>query len=197
MRPNTKCVVDGTPVYRKPWEIRTRRAFCTHACYAKSRRKEKKCPACGAILLAHEKRKSCSRACANRLRAGIKYRQGRPNDRVTTIRILKAELIELRGPHCERCPYSKIRILIVHHKDRNPKNNALENLEILCPNCHAEEHYGGPDMGASGGFENRDRVKAVGGSSPSPSAKESDSTDRPEQETSNQSPSGGSGGASP
>jgi 5-methylcytosine-specific restriction endonuclease McrA len=30
--------------------------------------------------------------------------------------------------------------LTVHHKDRNRKNNTRENLEILCPICHAIEH---------------------------------------------------------
>ena len=27
--------------------------------------------------------------------------------------------------------------LEVHHKDGNRENNALENFELLCPNCHA------------------------------------------------------------
>lgn len=27
--------------------------------------------------------------------------------------------------------------LEVHHKDGNKRNNKLENLEILCPNCHS------------------------------------------------------------
>ena len=42
---------------------------------------------------------------------------------------------------CNRCSYSEVLyILIVHHKDRNRSNNAIENLEILCPNCHSIEH---------------------------------------------------------
>lgn len=42
---------------------------------------------------------------------------------------------------CERCGYDKeMRILGVHHKDRNHKNNDLENLEVLCPTCHSLEH---------------------------------------------------------
>ena len=41
---------------------------------------------------------------------------------------------------CNRCGYDKITV--VHHKDRNRSNNSLENLEILCPNCHALEHQG-------------------------------------------------------
>jgi 5-methylcytosine-specific restriction endonuclease McrA len=28
----------------------------------------------------------------------------------------------------------------VHHRDRNPHNNAFENLEVLCPTCHSLEH---------------------------------------------------------
>lgn len=43
---------------------------------------------------------------------------------------------------CNRCGYSEHpQILVVHHKDHNRKNNTISNLEILCPNCHACEHY--------------------------------------------------------
>ena len=46
-------------------------------------------------------------------------------------------------PICNRCGYDKHpEILEVHHKDRNRKNNALENLERVCPNCHTLEHNG-------------------------------------------------------
>ena len=30
--------------------------------------------------------------------------------------------------------------LIVHHKDKNNKNNQLTNLEVLCQACHAQTH---------------------------------------------------------
>ncbi len=43
---------------------------------------------------------------------------------------------------CERCHYNKFpEILEVHHKDRNRENNSIENLEIVCPTCHMEEHF--------------------------------------------------------
>ena len=46
-----------------------------------------------------------------------------------------------RMTHCEKCGYSaEPAILVVHHNDRNRKNNTRENLAILCPNCHALEH---------------------------------------------------------
>jgi hypothetical protein len=40
---------------------------------------------------------------------------------------------------CNRCGYDKY--VVVHHKDRNRSNNSIENLEVLCPNCHALEHW--------------------------------------------------------
>lgn len=43
---------------------------------------------------------------------------------------------------CNRCGYDKyVGILEVHHINRDRSNNSLSNLEILCPNCHQEEHY--------------------------------------------------------
>ena len=46
-------------------------------------------------------------------------------------------------PHrCDECNYSNITdILEVHHVDFNHNNNNLDNLQILCPNCHRELHY--------------------------------------------------------
>ena len=48
---------------------------------------------------------------------------------------------ERKSSVCERCKFPDIRILQVHHKDRNRKNNNINNIEILCPNCHMLEHY--------------------------------------------------------
>ncbi|WP_394999040.1 hypothetical protein [Acinetobacter sp.] len=43
---------------------------------------------------------------------------------------------------CNRCGYNKyIEILQVHHRDRDRSNNKVENLEVLCPNCHQVEHH--------------------------------------------------------
>lgn len=43
---------------------------------------------------------------------------------------------------CNICQYNKIpEILVVHHIDRNRNNNNIENLQILCPNCHEETHF--------------------------------------------------------
>lgn len=41
--------------------------------------------------------------------------------------------------HCSRCGVEKER-LDIHHKDRNKHNQTLENLEVLCHQCHMQEH---------------------------------------------------------
>lgn len=47
------------------------------------------------------------------------------------------------GGSCGRCGFDKnLAGLVVHHKDRNRSNNKIPNLEVLCANCHAIEHWG-------------------------------------------------------
>lgn len=143
--PNTKCFVCGNPVYRRPLELEKSggRAFCSVVCYGLSCRKENACLVCGNPILASLNKKTCSRKCANIYRTGIKYKLGRPSkDKVKNARFVKTGLLDIRGGKCERCGFSKTKILEVHHRDRNPSNNSLENLELICPNCHAEEHFG-------------------------------------------------------
>ena len=97
---------------------------------------------CGTLILASANKKTCSRACANKSRVGNLYKIGRPSkDKVKDQRMLKRRLIEERGHECERCGYEKTEILNVHHKNRDRSHNDLSNLELICPNCHGEEHY--------------------------------------------------------
>lgn len=53
--------------------------------------------------------------------------------RWSKIRMMKLN----RDPLCERCGRAAE---LVHHKDRNPRNNAPENHESLCTACHDREH---------------------------------------------------------
>ena len=43
-------------------------------------------------------------------------------------------------PICGKCGINDFRVLVVHHIDRNRKNNQLSNLKWLCKNCHYLEH---------------------------------------------------------
>lgn len=57
--------------------------------------------------------------------------------------LLREKLIRdgIKKDCCERCGVKywngKNLPLELHHKDGNHYNNELDNLEILCPNCHA------------------------------------------------------------
>ena len=55
---------------------------------------------------------------------------------------MKSALIAQRGHQCECCKNTKwleqLIPLEVHHLDGDSMNNTLENLQLLCPNCHAQ-----------------------------------------------------------
>jgi 5-methylcytosine-specific restriction endonuclease McrA len=98
---------------------------------------------CGAKFLRfpHEiedgQRYFCSTKCAAQFRANKKL-----NDSATTPQIQKKKILATRPHKCQRCGYDKIpEILVIHHVDHNRMNGDPENLELLCPNCHAEEHF--------------------------------------------------------
>ena len=68
----------------------------------------------------------------------------------TSRRHLKQRLLAegLKENRCEQCGITewqgKPLNLQLHHMDGDGTNNTLENLEILCPNCHAQtDTYGG------------------------------------------------------
>ena len=44
------------------------------------------------------------------------------------------------GARCFDCGEVRIHRLVVHHKDGNRDNNAIDNLEVLCRNHHADRH---------------------------------------------------------
>ncbi len=140
--PNTKCTICDKEIYKRPGQIKQNKGnvFCGQKCYGIYCRKEIPCLVCNKPILAGLNKKTCSRSCANKNRAGNNYKTGRKRDKVKSQKFIKKRLLEDRGKKCERCGFSNPNILHTHHKDRDRRNNKMSNLELLCPNCHAIEH---------------------------------------------------------
>ena len=141
--PNTFCKICNKPIYRRPVQLKRNNgnAYCGVECYGISCRQETPCVVCGKMILASFHKKTCSRVCSNKHRSGLKYLGRALKDKVKNYQSLKIRLLKRDGKLCARCGYNKHEILQVHHRDKDRSNNELENLELICPNCHFEEHY--------------------------------------------------------
>ena len=138
--------------------------FCNSSCaasYNNTHRINKKdkykifCLNCGKEIVGKSKsrkRKFCCSKCdaEYRLKETIKRWEENPNSSEFLIgkqqrlsRVISNYLKRKAGNKCEKCgwgeinPYTGGVPLELHHKDGNYLNNAPENLEILCPNCHS------------------------------------------------------------
>ena len=144
-----------------------RNDYCSHSCSAtinnkgvvrnggKYETKEHKCLNCGKELIYKQRHnKFCSQQCLNDYRYKntiqkvlngenlIRGASGIP-------KYLKKYLMELHNNKCEKCgwgeehPITHNIPLEVHHIDGDCTNNKLENLQLLCPNCHClTENFG-------------------------------------------------------
>jgi hypothetical protein len=64
---------------------------------------------------------------------------------------LKKHIIRVRGHRCESCKLEewveKPIALEIHHVDGDRTRNESDNLQLLCPNCHAQtENYRKPNF---------------------------------------------------
>ena len=126
--------------------------YCNSICSSKSRLKEVVSVECGNCNNSFNKKKnkinkSYKHFCTNTCKQ--LYYKNNPNERgifsghngksaVVSYRLKAFQHYEHK---CYYCSYSKfVDVLQVHHLDKNRNNNALENLRIVCPTCHAEVH---------------------------------------------------------
>ena len=125
------------PVKKKPCEycgtLTSNKQFCSVQCSNKSRRKDGWgiCAYCGNEI--PPTRSHCNVVC----RQLNRYRKMREKKLSPT----KDFLIYERTNTCEECGLSEWQDqpipLELHHRDGNRANNKLNNLVLLCPNCHA------------------------------------------------------------
>lgn len=81
---------------------------------------------------------------------------------------MKDALVALKGHKCEKCGlthwFEQLIPLEVHHNDGDHLNNEIDNLCLLCPNCHAlTENWRGKNISKSNSemITEEDFVKAL------------------------------------
>lgn len=133
-----------------PYEKR-RNTYCNHSCRAKTTNvgivrntcnrnlMGQKCLQCGSMIIGVDHpRKYCSSNCQNDHAIEERIRLGLP----IIGRTIAKYLIRKRGHRCEICKNTtwngKPITLEAHHIDGNFKNNALDNVQLTCPNCHSQ-----------------------------------------------------------
>jgi hypothetical protein len=62
-----------------------------------------------------------------------------PNTHETKLRLIKLGLLQNNCSICSIVNWNgKFLSLHIDHIDGNPRNNAITNLRLLCPNCHSQ-----------------------------------------------------------
>ena len=97
----------------------------------------KKCEWCSREFLGREKRKFCSMSCSGKWRNGSKHPCWKGDQAQKYAGYCRAKRVRPRLGNCERCNEPARHR---HHRDENPLNNILSNIEQLCHKCHMAEH---------------------------------------------------------
>ena len=125
-------------------------------------KKEHKCEYCGKIFYGGYNRKFCSNECSSNFKKEqtvLKWIKGeyKINESNKIPMSIREFLLKKNNYKCELCDFEGYNvktnntILQIHHIDGNSNNNSQENLQILCPNCHAmTENYMALNKGKSG-----------------------------------------------
>lgn len=113
-RPNCKCALCEKEVYRAPNLIAKGNVFCSLKCSGAFTRQNHVVQIDGVI-----KKKSIN------------------------INPFKIALAHARGGVCQLCQNNNFAILQAHHivEKSNGGSDDLENLMLLCPTCHALQHF--------------------------------------------------------
>lgn len=102
--------------------------------------------------------KFCSQKCFISYRINKKVNTGEASSNT-----IKKFLLRTYGHHCFKCrntQWNNIPITLeLEHKDGNSENNSLENVELLCPNCHSQTSTYKSKNKGNGRFSRRKRYQ--------------------------------------
>ena len=125
--------------------------YCSDKCKKDSKKIKCNCVQCGKELFKTkselEKSKSgntfCSKSCAcSYNNSHYRTKENNPNWKGGQFSGKTYQKIAFRNyyPICSICGFSHKKALEVHHVDKDPTNDELDNLIILCCNCHSLVH---------------------------------------------------------
>lgn len=142
-----RCLVCKKEFKTKPFFVQNGRGkYCSRKCSSQGLRCGKwvTCSVCGTKVYKQKRAlqnsksgklfcsKSCQTTWRNTYFSGEKHANWIHG--LSTYRRLLTQTDRLQK--CVRCGIDDVRVLAVHHIDRNRKNNKLSNLLWLCHNCH-------------------------------------------------------------
>lgn len=61
-----------------------------------------------------------------------------PKQRKSVSALTSKKLYQEADNHCPFCGVADVAVLEMHHIDENPSNNRIENLIVVCRNCHSK-----------------------------------------------------------
>ena len=143
--------------------VREDKKFCNHSCSATFNNKKREiiksiCLNCNCEI--NKKQKFCSGKCQHIFDMNKRVSENRASSKTS-----KRYLINLYGNKCMECSWGEVNIISgkvpieLEHIDGNSENNSLENLKLLCPNCHSlTPTYRALNSG-NGRYSRRERYK--------------------------------------
>jgi len=149
--PMVMCRLCTKEFYAKPsWLKDGNGKYCSRICSGLSHRKGRKveCTICKAEVYKSLKsikgsqsgKLFCSKKCSLLWHNSYFIREKHGNWKTGEFSYKRHVLRSGVKAYCRLCGKNDYRILLIHHLDKNRKNNALRNLTWLCHNCHFLAH---------------------------------------------------------
>ncbi len=156
--PYKNCKICSKEFYAKQnWINRGNGLYCSRKCQHESQKKGKiiKCFICkketyksfGRLKHSKSGKYFCNKSCQTIWRNSIVHiEKNHPNWKNGESSYRDIILRKDVQRFCRRCKIADMRVLIVHHLDKNRKNNDPHNLIWLCCNCHFLIHHNKNEM---------------------------------------------------